>query len=136
MEDRIPEHIVFFDGVCNFCNSTVDRIFRSNTSKNIFFSSLQSDFAASFLLKHGLRNTDLDTVLYYRKGRFFDRTDALIEISRELSGIYKVVPAMKILPKFLRDAGYRWFASNRYRFFGKKETCRIPTAEERSRFLE
>jgi predicted DCC family thiol-disulfide oxidoreductase YuxK len=134
MEDTF-KNIVFFDGVCNFCNSTVDLVFRKNKEKNIYFASLQSDFAHEFLKNQGISNTDLDTIIYYTNGKIYLRSSAILQLSKKLSGIYKMLPAFLIIPPFIRDWAYSWFAKNRYKFFGKRETCRIPTAEEKKYFL-
>lgn len=128
--------IVFFDGVCNFCNSTVDLIYSKNKKRNIFYSSLQSEFAKEFLGQHGINSTDLDTVIFYTAGEFYFRSSAILQIFKHLSGGYKFLSVFLVFPTFIRDAVYKWFAKNRYKFFGKDETCRIPSAEERKSFLE
>lgn len=135
-EKHRSHNIVFFDGVCNFCNGTVDRIYTNNKKRDIFYSSLQSQFAKEFLGQHGINSTDLDTVIFYTNEKLYFRTDALIKISKHLSGVYKLVSVFSIFPAFLRDGVYRLFAKNRYSFFGMKETCRIPTPEEKQYFLE
>ncbi|HEX8516806.1 MAG TPA: DCC1-like thiol-disulfide oxidoreductase family protein [Bacteroidia bacterium] len=129
-------NIVFFDGVCNFCNSTVDKIWVNNTKRDLYYSSLQSGFAKQFLKEHGIDATDLDTVIFYSGQKIYLRSSAILEITKHLGGAYKLLPGFKIIPSFLRDAFYKWFAKNRYKFFGKKETCRIPTAEEKQYFIE
>jgi predicted DCC family thiol-disulfide oxidoreductase YuxK len=136
LEKHRTHSIVFFDGVCNFCNGTVDRIYSNNKERDIFYSSLQSPFAKEFLGKHGINSTDLDTVIFYTNEKLYFRTDALIKISKHLTGIYKLASVFSILPGFLRDGAYRLFAKHRYNFFGMKETCRIPTPEEKQYFLE
>ncbi|MCW3102246.1 MAG: hypothetical protein JWO09_686 [Bacteroidetes bacterium] len=136
MEKYKDHNIVFFDGVCNFCNSTVDKIWANNKKRNIYYSSLQSEFAKAFLKRNGIDATDLDTVIFYTKGKFYMRSSAILQIAKELNGPYRLMPAFLVVPAFLRDGVYRWFAKNRYRFFGKKETCRIPTPEEKSYFIE
>jgi predicted DCC family thiol-disulfide oxidoreductase YuxK len=128
-------NIVFFDGVCNFCNSTVDIIYRKNSAKDIYYASLQSEFARSFLKEHSIDSTDLDTIIYYSGEKFYFRSDAILQLSKKLSGLHKLLSAFMIVPKFLRDGIYSWIAKNRYKFWGKKETCRIPTAEEKQQFL-
>jgi predicted DCC family thiol-disulfide oxidoreductase YuxK len=135
-KDPEKYNIVFFDGVCNFCNSTVDIIYRRNKAKDIYYSSLQSEFARSFLAEHHIDSTDLDTIIYYSNNNFYFRSDAILQLSKKLSGLNKLLPAFLIVPKFLRDGVYSWIARNRYKFWGKKETCRIPTAEEKQHFLE
>ncbi|MDF2436730.1 MAG: hypothetical protein K0Q95_1106 [Bacteroidota bacterium] len=128
-------NIVFFDGVCNFCNTTVDTIYKRNKTKDIYYASLQSEFANSFLKEHSIDSTDLDTIIYYSGEKFYFRSDAILQLSKKLSGPHKLLPAFLVVPKFLRDGVYSWIAKNRYKFWGKKETCRIPTAEEKQQFL-
>jgi predicted DCC family thiol-disulfide oxidoreductase YuxK len=135
MQDVSKLNIVFFDGVCNFCNSTVDTIYKRNKKRDIHFASLQSDFARDFLSKHGISSTDLDTIIYYSEGKFYTKSSAVLQLSKKLSIPYNLLPAFLIVPRFLRDAVYSWIAKNRYRFWGKKETCRIPTEEEKAQFL-
>jgi predicted DCC family thiol-disulfide oxidoreductase YuxK len=130
------KNIVFFDGVCNFCNSTVDKIWMNNPKRDIYYSSLQSLFAIRFLGEHGIDATDLDTVIFYTDGKFYTRSTAILQITKHLKSGYRLLPVLMIIPSFIRDNLYKWFSKNRYKFFGKKETCRIPTAEEKKYFIE
>jgi predicted DCC family thiol-disulfide oxidoreductase YuxK len=137
LSEKYKDHnIVFFDGVCNFCNSTVDKIWANNKKRDIYYSSLQSNFARQFLSEAGISSTDLDTVIFFTRQKFYTRSAAILQISRHLGGVYRILPVFFIIPAFLRDSIYKWFSRNRYRFFGKKETCRIPTAEEKVYFLD
>jgi len=129
-------NIVFFDGVCNLCNSSVDLIMRKNRKKDIYFSSLQSGFAKEFLAADNIGQGDLDTIIYYTGGKFYFRSTAVLKITKKLSGGYKLLQVFLIVPRFIRDGVYRWVAKNRYRFFGKRDTCRLPTAEEKALFIE
>lgn len=129
-------NIVFFDGVCNFCNSTVDLVFSKNKKKNMYYSSLQSEFAKEFLGHHGINASDLDTIIFYSSEKFYFRSSAVLQISKQLSGGYKILSVFLLVPSFIRDAVYKWVAKNRYKFFGKKETCRIPSPQEKQYFLE
>lgn len=136
MDKEEKYNIVFFDGVCNFCNSTVDRIYRYNKKRNIYYSSLQSGFAEKFLGKHGINTSDLDTVIFFEAGKFHFRSSAILQVSKHLEGAYRLLSLFFVVPAFIRDGIYRWISKNRYKFFGKKETCRIPTPEEKQYFLE
>jgi predicted DCC family thiol-disulfide oxidoreductase YuxK len=135
-EEHKNYNIVFFDGVCNFCNSTVDWIYKNNKKRDIYFSSLQSEFANEFLKQNGIANTDLDTVIFYTGSKFYFRSSAILRISKHLSRGYKLLTIFIVVPVFIRDGFYNWIAKNRYKFFGKKETCRIPSPEEKQYFLE
>ena len=135
MEEQYRDaNIIFFDGVCNFCNATIDRISRYNRKKDLYFASLQSDFA-----KRNLPQADvhyLDTIVFYSQGKLFYRSDAILEIAKHLSGIHRLLYATVIVPRFIRNGLYNVMARNRYRFFGKRSTCRIPTAEEKKYFID
>lgn len=129
-----PISIIFFDGECNLCNSSVNFIIRHDR-RNIFqFSSLQSDFAKS-ALGNILFNTGISTIILKKGDALFFKSDAALEISRSLSGGWPAFYFFKIVPKFIRDFIYDFVASHRYRWFGKT-SCLIPTAELKARFLE
>lgn len=129
--------IIFFDGVCSLCNSTVDFVMDRDRSGSIKFSSLQSDFAKQFLAQYDVDTEQLLSVIMYRDGKVYFKSRAAMEIGRQMGGIWRVLAYLGfILPPFIRDALYDWVAKNRYKWFGKRETCRMPTPNERDRFLE
>ena len=134
--------ILFFDGVCTLCNASVDFIIRHDKAERFRFASLQSDFAqnklktAGFLSENeSLSEQPMDTVVLMDGGQIFTKSGAALEIARRLGGFWQIFYFLKILPRPVRDFFYDLVARNRYRFFGKKESCRLPTAAERSRFL-
>lgn len=133
--EKHPDKIIFFDGVCNFCNSSIDRIFRYNKKKNLKYASLQSDFAKKFLGDRNIDTQNLDTIIYYADDRFYFRSTAILKVAKELSGGWRLLPALFVFPRVIRDIVYDWIAKNRYKWFGKKETCRIPTKEEQNYFI-
>ncbi len=124
--------VIFFDGVCNLCNSTVDFIIRHDTQHHFKFAALQSDVATR-LLPDSTR--ELDTVVLWENGIAYAYSEAALRIAAKLFPFGNVFLGFLIVPKFLRDGIYRWIASNRYRWFGKANSCRLPTPEEQSRFL-
>lgn len=131
------EYIVFFDGHCTLCNRTVDFIIRRDRNHRIKFASLQSEFAQKFLPKEYLNDVQFDTIVLYSKGKFHARSGAVLRILRLLDRFYlRWMIAFIIVPPFIRDFVYRIIARNRYRWFGGKETCRIPTPEEAALFLD
>lgn len=136
MPKEEPSHIVFFDGKCNFCNSSVDFLFKKNKKKNLKYASLQSEFASQFLTKYDKNPNDLNTIFYYRKGKVYQESGAVLRICKELKGVWPAIQIFLIVPPFIRDAVYRWIAKNRYRLKGRRETCRIPTPEEKQFFIE
>ena len=127
-------NIVLFDGVCNLCNRSVDFIIRHEKSHKLQFASLQSDVGKSIVNKSGLDEIP-DSVMLYVDGKLLIRSDAVLAISTYLKRPYAYGIIFKYVPKILRDSVYNLIAKNRYRWFGKKEKCRVPSADERERFL-
>ena len=130
------EHIVFFDGKCNLCNRSVDALINKKKDNTLYFASLQSEFAAAFLPTNRVDLNDLDTLYYYSKGRLYNRSSALLQVSARLKGGFPLLKVLFLVPRFIRDAAYTLVARNRYRLFGKKDTCRLATEEEKTFFLE
>lgn len=128
--------IVFFDGVCNLCNSSVDLTLKKNLKENLYFASLQSDFTQDFFGQMNYRTEDLKSIIFYSEGKFFKKSTAVLKICKELSGFYFLLSYFEILPKNFRDFFYEAVAKRRYKIFGKKDTCRVPTQSEKNRFLE
>ncbi len=133
-ENQSTSRIVFFDGVCGLCNSSVDWLLRHDKNQRFLYSPLQGQAASEKLSAEQL--ADLDTIVYYRNGKALLRSDAALYIVKDLGGIWSMLYGFIILPRFLRDGIYKWVSRNRYKWFGKKEACRIPSKEERARFLD
>ncbi len=135
--DKIPanKQLILFDGVCNFCDQTVQKIIKAD-AKNIFvFASLQSPFGREILQYLGITKTT-DSIVLYRPGfAYYTESDAVLNISKQLGGIYPLLQIGRIFPKKLRDVMYRSFAKNRYKWFGKKDECPLPSPEIRQKFL-
>ena len=126
--------IIFFDGVCGLCNRFVDSLLKRDTQAVFLFAPLQGETAQTLLSKNDTET--LDSIVFWERGKTFRRSTAVMRVLRKLSGIWACLGwGLWIIPKPLRDLGYKLVAVNRYRLFGKKETCRLPTPEERSRFL-
>lgn len=130
----IPKNIVFFDGVCGFCNKSVDFLQKVDERKVLLFSPIQGEMAKRVLPVE--RRENLDTITYFDGQELFYRTTALLKIGKTLGGIWLVFYPLIIVPAAWRDVAYDWVAKRRYRFFGKRDTCRMPTPEERARFLD
>ena len=129
------ERIVFFDGVCGLCDWAVDFLRRRDEDGILKFAPLQGTTAADLLPEEV--HDRLDTIIYYRNGRCYYRSAAVLQIFRDLGGIGGALGTLLwLIPGPLRDIGYRCVSTWRYRIFGKHETCRIPTDEERTRFLD
>lgn len=132
--DNPVEKIVLFDGVCNLCSASVQFIIRHNKKADLKFASLQSDFGQSQLVKFQLP-AEVKTIVFIIDGKALLRSDAALELCRYLNGFYRYLVVLKIFPTFLRDWVYNIVARNRYRWFGKKDQCWIPTSDLASRFM-
>lgn len=132
-DKNIP--IILFDGVCNFCNSSINFVIDRDVHNKFYFASLQSEFGKKLLLTFGEANSKLDTVVLIKEGKLYKKSTAALEIARELRGAWKLMYALVIIPEFIRDFIYDLIARNRYKWFGKKESCRIPDPQWKHRFL-
>jgi len=127
--------IVFFDGVCNLCNGAVDWLVKRDHEHRIQYASLQGSTAAQ-IVPDQLTEGDPDSILVWTDGVVLVRSDAVLKLLGYLSPGYRMLGVLgRIVPRFGRDAIYKWVARNRYRWFGKRESCRLPTPEERATFL-
>lgn len=128
--------IILFDGVCNLCNYWVNFILKRDLNNSFLFAALQSKAGQELLTKFNLSITNFDTFILIDGDSFQTKSDAAISIVSKLSGWPKILLIGKIIPRFLRNFIYDLIAKNRYKIFGKKESCRVPTNEEREKFLE
>lgn len=128
-------NIVFFDGVCNLCHGTVVQLIEIDKRNVLSFASLQSQFASEFLAKKNF-TSHLDTILYYRDGKLYQRSDAALYILKDIGGWWSKLFILRFIPKFLRDMVYDIVASNRYLWFGKKDQCMLPSPQLQAKFLE
>lgn len=127
--------ILLFDGVCNLCNGVVDFILRYERAPLLHFAALQSEFGQSRLREFGFAQTDLNSVILIEGGRAYRESEAALRVCRYLKAPFPLALGLLHLPLGLRDPLYRVLARNRYRWFGKRVTCRLPTLEEKARFL-
>jgi predicted DCC family thiol-disulfide oxidoreductase YuxK len=134
--------IVFYDGVCGLCNRLVQFLLNHDRKDRLRFAALQSEFAARVLGRHGIDPTDLDTVHVVvnfdePNERVLNRSTAVLRAARELGGIWSVAALLGMLvPRPLRNFFYGLVATNRYRMFGKYETCMLPSPAQRAKFLD
>jgi predicted DCC family thiol-disulfide oxidoreductase YuxK len=129
--------ILLYDGLCGLCNRLVQFVLKRDASGVFRFAALQSNYAAEILQVHHLDAQDLNTVYVVNGEQLFTRSDAAIFVLRRLGGFWKVTgAALRIFPKVLRDWGYKLVAGNRYRIFGKYETCPLPQKKYENRFLD
>jgi predicted DCC family thiol-disulfide oxidoreductase YuxK len=134
--------ILLYDGVCGLCNRMNQFVLRHDRAGVFRFASLQSALAGRILARHGADAADLDTVYVVVNPdqpdeHLLGRSDAVIFVLQQLGGFWGLTGfVLRFKPRFLRDLGYRVVARNRYRFFGRSETCFLPSSENRGRFLD
>lgn len=135
MQEQYP--VIFFDGICGLCNRFVDFLLMLDKNELYRFSPLQSEYAAKALPKEILARGEgeFKSIVLFVNGKIYQRSDAVLRILSCLGGFWRLTCLLRIFPSFLRDAIYSLVAVNRYNWFGKKESCRIPTPAERKRFL-
>ncbi|MBZ9532850.1 thiol-disulfide oxidoreductase DCC family protein [Cytobacillus oceanisediminis] len=125
--------IVLFDGVCNLCSKSVQFIIKRDPHNQFLFASLQSEMGKSLLEKHHL--SEVDSVVLIKEDMYYMESDAALEICRHLSSGWKLLAILKGIPSSIRDPLYQFVARNRYRWFGKQDSCMLPTEEMKKRFL-
>jgi predicted DCC family thiol-disulfide oxidoreductase YuxK len=127
---------VFFDGVCTLCNRGVNFLIKYDKKGVLKFASLQSEYAQNVVPKALLNRDNLDTIIVYTNGKFYNRSNAVLKLCKVLGGGFYVVLIGYLIPRFIRDGLYRFIANNRYRWFGRQSQCRVPTPDLKERFLE
>ncbi|MEC0209228.1 thiol-disulfide oxidoreductase DCC family protein [Paenibacillus ehimensis] len=128
--------LVFYDGVCGFCQRVVQFIIPRDRSAVFRFVAIQSETGSRLLRRHGLDPAELNTFVLLEQGRMYTRSTAGLRVLRRLDGAWPLLYAMIVVPRPVRDLVYKWIAANRYRFFGKSDSCMLPPPEVRERFLD
>lgn len=139
MTENIPDNkkIILFDGVCNLCNNAVNFIIERDEKDVFRFASLQSELGKKLTSERGIDPEEMDSMLLIEPGvAYYQRSTAALEISKDLSGGYSMLKYISFLPEGFRDSIYNLIARNRYKWFGKKESCMIPTAKMKAKFLD
>jgi predicted DCC family thiol-disulfide oxidoreductase YuxK len=134
MSDQKPI-IILFDGVCNLCNGFVNFLIDRDTNKQFKFASLQSSFGENVLLKNSLATDDYQSVIVLENEELFTKSSAIFKVIERLPN-WRWLRIFKTLPNFILDGIYGLVARNRYRIFGKRDSCRLPTPAERAKFIE
>jgi len=130
------ENIILFDGVCNLCNTAINFVIDRDRKKVFKFSSFQSTFGQGYLKDNQLPLDEFEYMVYVENDKIYAKSTAALKIARKMSGIWPILYGFIIIPKFLRDAIYNLIANNRYKWFGKRDQCRVLTPELKARFLE
>ncbi|MNU99123.1 hypothetical protein D3C71_892470 [compost metagenome] len=128
--------VIVFDGVCALCSRWVRFLLRFDRKGRYRFAAMQGEQGRRLLEAHGLDPDDPLSFLLVEGGTAYTDTDAIVRVISGLGGVWRLAGVARWLPKALRDRGYRWLARNRYRWFGRHETCFLPTLEQRGRFLD
>jgi predicted DCC family thiol-disulfide oxidoreductase YuxK len=127
--------IILFDGVCNFCNSAVNFVIKRDKNSILKFTTLQNGIAHQLLAHQKIPANDLSSFVFIENEKIYTRSTAALRVCKYLTGLWPLMYGFIIVPKFIRDGIYNWIAKNRYRWFGKKEECMIPTPQIKAKFL-
>ncbi|MEA5459090.1 thiol-disulfide oxidoreductase DCC family protein [Arcicella sp. LKC2W] len=135
MQKSNQYQIILFDGVCNFCNASINFIIDHDPEKHFKFAPLQSDFGQKILGQFNKNTEDFDSVILLKNNQLYQKSEAALEITKHLSGFWKYLTIFRILPTFVLNFFYDIIATNRYLIFGKSDSCRMPTPDLKERFL-
>ena len=127
--------IILFDGICNFCNNSVIFILKRNIKTPIYFAALQSEVGQRLLTEYELPVKEMESIVFIEQGKAYMQSTAALRICKYLRGLWPLCYRFIIVPKFIRDGIYNWIAKNRYKWFGIRQECMIPTPEMKTRFL-
>jgi predicted DCC family thiol-disulfide oxidoreductase YuxK len=133
--DEPAQNVVLFDGVCNLCNGWVRFVIARDPRARFRFASLQSSFGVEVLRRHCLAPDFLGSILLLERGVLFAKSDAVLRIAGGLRWPWPLLAVFRLVPRALRDVVYDWVARNRYRWFGKRESCPLPSPQHTARFL-
>ena len=127
--------VILFDGVCNLCNNAVQFIIRHDPDEKFLFASLQSEFGQQLMKHYNLPLENFNSFILLQNNKVFNKSTGALKVAKQIKGSWKLLYIFIIVPKFIRDAVYTWIANNRYKWFGKKDACMIPTPQLKARFL-
>lgn len=136
MDNFENKSIILFDGVCNLCNASVNFVIKHDKKVQFLLASFQSDAAKEILLQFNLKTLNIDTVILVENNKIYDKSTAALKIAKHLDGGFNLFYGFFIIPKFLRDSIYVFIAKHRYQWFGKRESCMVPSLELKNRFLD
>ncbi|WP_026968651.1 thiol-disulfide oxidoreductase DCC family protein [Algoriphagus terrigena] len=127
--------VILFDGVCNLCNTSIDFVLQRDKKDQFRVGALQSAEGKELLSRFDTNPDYLDSLVLIEGDQIYYRSTAALRIAKKLPGLWRILYGLIIFPPAIRDAVYDWIGKNRYRWFGKKNTCRLPTPEEKAKFL-
>jgi predicted DCC family thiol-disulfide oxidoreductase YuxK len=131
----LVEKIILFDGICNFCNASVQFIIKRDPQAHFRFASLQSEVGKKMLTKYRIPE-DINSFILIAGERYYTKSSAALRVCKHLKGFWKLFYVFILVPRPIRDCFYHFIAGNRYKWFGKRESCMIPSEDIRKRFLE
>ena len=132
----LPSNLILFDGVCNLCNGAVQWVINRDKTAKFHFASLQSATGQALLKSFDLPITEFESFIYIKDARSCQKSDAVLEVLKELGGFWTILYVFILIPRPVRDALYHWVAKSRYKWFGRSDSCMIPTPELKARFLD
>jgi predicted DCC family thiol-disulfide oxidoreductase YuxK len=134
--NNLPDRLIIFDGICNFCNAGTNFIISRDPSAKFTFTAIQSDTGARLLKNLGIDPDHPNTFVMVKNGEVYVKSTAALEIAKDLTGPWSIAAYLIIIPRVIRDSLYSLIALNRYSLMGKRDSCIIPAADIRSRFID
>mgnify|MGYP006092070531 FL=1 len=135
MNKQLTHSIILFDGVCNLCNGAVNFVIKRDPGNVFKFTPLQEKQGVLLLKKHAIDAQELDSIVLVENKKVYTKSSAALRIARKMSNLWPLFFVLLIIPRFIRDGVYDFIAKNRYKWFGKKKQCMIPTPGLREKFL-
>jgi predicted DCC family thiol-disulfide oxidoreductase YuxK len=132
----LPEHLILFDGVCNLCNAAVQFVIRHDPKEKFYFASMQSETGTKILQSMSLTATALNSFVYIANGVPYTQSTAALKAAKQLDGWASWLAIFRVVPAFIRDGVYRLVSKKRFSWFGRSETCMLPTPALKKRFLD
>lgn len=126
--------IILFDGVCNFCDGAVNFVIKRDKKNKLKFAPLQTAAAKQLMVDYNLPDT-MESFILIVNGQAYSKSTAALKVCRYLTGLWPICYGLIVVPKVIRDGVYNWIAKNRYKWFGQKDTCMMPTPAIREKFL-
>ena len=128
------QSVIFFDGLCNLCNGAVQFVIERDDNNKFHFASLQSEFAKTELVNFDIDINQMSSLILLENGKLYQRSTAALRVAKKLNALWSLLYVFIIVPPFIRNGVYNYIAKNRYKWFGKKESCWVPTAELKDKF--
>ena len=135
MNHENSHSIILFDGVCNLCNSSINFVIKRDKNDRFKFATLQEEPGVSLLKRYNIDTFNTDSIILIENGKAYVKSTAALRVAKKLSGGWPLLYAFIIIPAFIRNWVYDYVAKNRYKWYGKKDSCMIPTPELKAKFL-